>query len=129
MYVMDKQIKILLVDDDTFLSAIYAEKFESQDFVVLQAINGEEGLKMAKKDMPDIILLDLLMPKMDGFECLEKIKSDIELRDIPVIIHSNLGGRDDIERCMHLGASAYLIKSHTLPHEAVNKVKAVLHIE
>ncbi len=124
---MDKKHKLLLVEDDGFLASIFAQKFELEGFEVAYATNGEDGLKLAKKDKPDIILLDLLMPKMDGFETLAALKKDDGLKDVPVLVLSNLGGREDVERCIKLGAAGYLIKAHSLPHETVNKVKELLH--
>ncbi len=123
---MSKQ-KILLVEDDGFLASIYSQKLELEGFEVAFATNGEDGLKLAQKDKPALVLLDLLMPKMDGFEVLERLKADPNLKDIPVLILSNLGQREDIERCMKLGAVGYVIKAHSLPHETVRRVKEILH--
>ena len=123
---MQKQ-QILLVEDDGFLSGIYAQKLEVEGYEVALATNGEEGLRLALKDLPALILLDLLMPKMDGFEMLEKVKADPKTKDIPVLVLTNLGQREDVERCMKLGAVGYIIKAHTLPHETVKRIKEVLH--
>lgn len=124
---MEKKYKLLLVEDDGFLASIFSQKFELEGFEVSYATNGEDGLKLAKKDAPDIILLDLLMPKMNGFEMLEALKKDEVTKGVPVLVLSNLGSREDVERAMKLGASGYLIKAHSLPHETVNKVKELLH--
>lgn len=126
---MDKKHTLLLVEDDGFLASIFAQKFELEGFEVVYATNGEDGIRLAKKDTPDIILLDLLMPKMDGFEALEQLKKDEKLKAVPVLIMSNLGSREDIERCYELGASGYIIKAHSLPHETVHMVKKLLHIQ
>lgn len=125
-YHMPKQL-ILLVEDDGFLSGIYAQKLEVEGYDVALATNGEEGLRLAEKDDPALILLDLLMPKMDGFEMLEKLKANPNLKDIPVLVLTNLGQREDVERCMKLGAVGYIIKAHTLPHETVKRIKEILH--
>ncbi|MCC7357436.1 response regulator [Candidatus Uhrbacteria bacterium] len=122
---MPKQ-KILLVEDDAFLASIYSQKLELEGYDVTFATNGEDGLKLAQKDHPDIMLLDLLMPKMDGFEVLEKLKADPTTASIPVLVLTNLGGREDVERCIHLGAVGYVIKAHSLPHETVKRVKEIL---
>lgn len=118
---------ILLVEDDGFLASIYAQKLELEGFIVAFATNGEDGLRLAQKDHPDLILLDLLMPKMDGFETLELLKKDSGTSAIPVLVLTNLGQREDVERCMKLGASGYVIKAHSLPHETVKRVKEILH--
>lgn len=122
---MAKQ-KILIVEDDGFLASIYAQKLEVEGFDVVFATNGEDGLKLAEKDRPDLILLDLLMPKMDGFEFLEKAKADAGLKAIPVLVLTNLGQREDVERCLKLGAAGYVIKAHSLPQETVKRVKEIL---
>jgi len=118
--------KILIVEDDTFLAGIYANKFEREGFAVSLAIDGEMGLKLAKKDSPDIILLDILLPKLDGFEVLEKLKADDSVRTIPVVLLTNLGQKEDVDKGLKLGAVDYLIKAHFMPAETVEKVKKVL---
>ena len=123
--------KILVVEDDSFLASIYAQKLELEGFDVAFATNGDDGLKLAAKDKPSLILLDLrLIPdKMDGFEMLEKLKADPELKPIPVLVLTNLSQKEDIERCMRLGAAGYVIKAHSLPHETVKRIKEILHAE
>ena len=119
-------VHVLLVEDDEFLANIYKTKFEMEKFKVTVAVNGEEGLDMAKKKKPDIILLDILMPKIDGFMVLEALKKDSEVKDIPVILLTNLGQKDDVERGLELGAADYLIKAHSKPSETVDKVRKIL---
>ncbi|PIR74863.1 MAG: response regulator [Candidatus Magasanikbacteria bacterium CG10_big_fil_rev_8_21_14_0_10_47_10] len=121
-----KKINILLIEDDTFLSNIYKTKFEMEGFHVLTAENGEVGMKEAKKKTPDIILLDILLPKIDGFTLLEQFKSDAVLKSVPVILLTNLGQKDDVEKGLALGAEDYLIKAHFKPSETVEKVRKVL---
>lgn len=121
-----QKLKILIVEDDTFLAGIYANKFEREGFKVFLATDGEAGLKTAKKEMPDIMLLDILLPKLDGFEVLEKIKGDAVTRVIPVILLTNLGQKEDVDKGLKLGAADYLIKAHFMPAETVEKVKKVL---
>jgi DNA-binding response OmpR family regulator len=120
--------KVLIVDDDAFLSGIYATKLELDGFGVVTARDGEEGIKMAQKEKPDLILLDVLMPKLDGFEALKRLKSDPETKTIPVIMLTNLGQKEDIEKGLEEGAVDYLIKAHFVPAEAVAKIKKVLNI-
>lgn len=122
--------KILIVEDDAFLAGIYAKKLELENFDVSFAANGDDGLKLAQKDHPDLVLLDLrLQPeKMDGFELLEKLKGDAELKPIPVLVLTNLGQKEDIDRCLRLGAAGYVIKAHSLPHETIKRIKEILHL-
>lgn len=108
------------------MASIYAQKLELEGFDVSLATNGEDGLKLAAKDGPALILLDLIMPKMNGFQALEELKKNSETRDIPVLILTNLGQREDVERCLAQGAAGYVIKAHSLPHETVMKVKELI---
>lgn len=121
-----QKYKILIVEDDTFLGGIYASKFEKEGFEVMTASDGEAGFKQAKKEMPDIILLDILLPKLDGFEVLEKLKADEHLRKVPVVLLTNLGQKEDVDKGLKLGAKDYLIKAHFMPSETVEKVKKIL---
>ena len=120
------KLKVLIVDDDSFLSGIYATKLELEGFEVITAHDGEEGLKKAAEEIPAIILLDVLMPKLDGFETLKRLKIDPLAKDIPVIMLTNLGQKEDIEQALQDGAVDYLIKAHFVPAEAVDKIKSVL---
>jgi len=123
----EEQIHVMLVEDDEFLSDIYKKKFDMEGFKVTHADNGEKGLEEIKKKKPDIILLDILMPKMDGFEVLENLKKeDSKVKDIPVILLTNLGQKDDVEKGKEKGAADYLIKAHFKPSEVVDKIKEVL---
>lgn len=117
---------LLLVEDDTFLANIYKTKFEMEGYKVTVAENGEAGLNEAKKKKPNIILLDILLPKMDGFTVLKKLKDDFETEKIPVILLTNLGQKDDVEKGLEMGAVDYLIKAHFKPSEVLEKVKTVL---
>lgn len=118
--------KVLIVDDDSFLAGIYATKLDIEGFDVVSAKDGEEGLKALEKGLPDLILLDVLMPKLDGFETLKRIKQIPGAKDIPVIMLTNLGQKEDIEKGLEQGAIDYLIKAHFVPAEAVDKIKKVL---
>jgi DNA-binding response OmpR family regulator len=122
----DKKTKILLVEDDPFLLSMYTTKFELEGFEVVTAEDGEKGLKLANKDKADIILLDILLPKMDGFEVLKELKKNPETKDIPVILLTNLSQRDDVEQGLSMGAADYLIKAHFMPSEVVEKIKKIL---
>lgn len=120
------QTHVLIVEDDNFLAEIYQKKFEMEGFKVSMAGNGEQGLNDAKKKKPDIILLDILLPKLDGFAVLEALKKDVGAKNIPVILLTNLGQKDDVERGLKEGANDYLIKTHFKPSEVVDKVRKVL---
>jgi len=115
--------KVLIVEDDKFLRELMAQKLIKEDYDVVEAIDGEDGLSKAKETKPDLILLDLILPGIDGFEVLAKLKEDVSVSEIPVVILSNLGQREDIERGLKLGAVDFLIKAHFTPQEIVNKVK------
>lgn len=119
---------ILLVEDDVFLSSIYQKKFEMEGFKVTPVDNGEKVLGEAKKKKPDIVLLDILLPKRDGFSVLSQLKADPEVKDVPVILLTNLGQKDDVDKGLQAGAADYLIKAHFKPSEIVEKVKKILKI-
>jgi len=122
-----EKIKILLIEDDPFLLSMYSTKFELEGYIVLSGSDGETGLRLASKEKGiDVILLDILMPKMNGFEVLEKLKAEVETKDVPVILLTNLNQKDEIEKGLSLGADDYLIKAHFMPSEVVEKIKKVL---
>jgi len=118
--------KILIIEDDKFLRELISQKLIAKGYEIIEAENGEKGIKMTEKEKPDLILLDLILPGIDGFEVLEKIKNDLKLSQIPVVILSNLGQKDDIERGLKMGAVDYLIKAHFTPGEIVEKIKTAL---
>ena len=118
--------KILIVEDDQFLLQMYATKLELEGFAVLEATNGREGLKVAKKEKPDLILLDLNLPEIDGFEVLGQLRNDPETKDFKVIVLTNFSQKEHIDRCLNLGADDYLIKAHFVPSEVVKKIKDIL---
>lgn len=123
---MPHQHKILLVEDDPFISQMYTTKFEHAGYAVGVATTGREALERLKQEKPDIVLLDVLIPELDGFAVLENMRQDAALQHIPAIMLTNLGQKEDIERGQRLGATAYVIKAHFTPQEVVDKVKAVL---
>ena len=117
---------ILIIEDDKFLRELIVRKLTEEGFGVSEAVDGEEGIKKIKEEKPDLILLDLILPGIDGFEVLSKKKEDPALASIPVIILSNLGQKDDVEKGLKMGAVDYLIKAHFTPGEIIDKIKAVL---
>ena len=125
----NEKVHVLIVEDDVFLSQIYQKKFEMEGYKVSMADNGEKGLADAKKKKPAIVLLDILLPKMDGFMVLKQLKSDSDTKDIPVILLTNLGQKEDVDKGLEQGAVDYLIKAHFKPSEVVDKVRKVLNIQ
>lgn len=118
--------KILIVEDDEFLVQMYATKLELQDFQVQTAGDGKQAMKAIKKDLPDLILLDLNLPIMDGFQVLEELKKEERTKKIPVLVLTNYGQKEHIDKCLALGASDYLIKAHFVPSEVVDKIKTLI---
>lgn len=118
--------KILLVEDDPLMSRMYMRVLRYEGFQVDFAENGEDGVAKAKSFMPDLILLDVMMSKMDGFRALEEIKSDLNTKNIPVIMLTNLAGEADKASALKKGAVKYLIKSNFKPKEVIEIVKGIL---
>ncbi len=117
---------ILLVEDDPFLIDIYKNKLKEVGFNIEIAEDGEEALSKMKKKKPDLMLLDIVLPNVDGWEILKKTRTDPDLKDLKVIILSNLGQKDEVEKGMSLGATKYLIKAHFTPSEVVEEIKKLL---
>jgi DNA-binding response OmpR family regulator len=118
--------KILVIEDDKFLQKIIDAKLSKEGYDVLISIDGEEGMKSIKENRPDLILLDIILPGINGFEVLARIKSDPSTSEIPVIILSNLGEKVDIDKALKMGAADYLVKAHFDPQEIIVKMEAVL---
>ena len=118
--------KIVIVEDDKFLRELITQKVQKEGYQVVEATNGEEGVAKTKAEKPDLVVLDLILPGIDGFEVLRQIKEDSETSGIPVVILSNLGQKDDVEKGLAAGAEDYLIKAHFKPSEIIEKVKKVL---
>lgn len=116
---------ILLVEDDEFLAELYATKLTLEGYKVYLATDGLKGLKLAKEKKPSLILLDILLPKLDGFGVLTQLKKDPETKNIPVILLTNLSQRSEVKRGLDLGAKDYLIKAHFMPSEVVAKIKRI----
>ena len=118
--------KVLIIEDDKFLRELIAKKLAKDGYEVSEAVDGEEGVKKTKETKPDLILLDLILPEMDGFEVLSKIKGDPAFSSTPVIILSNLGQKEDVEKGLKMGATDYLIKAHFTPGEIVEKIRSII---
>ena len=119
----EKQASILVAEDDKFLSGVYAKKLAKEGYDVRLAANGEEALKLAREKRPDLILMDLMMPEKDGFEALSEMKADAGLKDIKVIILSNLSQEEDKKRVMDMGAVEYVVKANVSFHEVIDIIK------
>lgn len=121
------QFKILIVEDDNFLADIYKTKLELEGFKVTVASDGEKGLKLIQTKTPDLVLLDILLPKLDGFAILETVKNgEPPAKDVPIILLTNLGQNEEVQKGLRLGAVDYLIKAHFKPAEVVEKIKKIL---
>ncbi|MCK4553410.1 response regulator [Candidatus Parcubacteria bacterium] len=118
--------KVLLVEDDKTISLMYKIKIETGGFEVLTADNGADGLKLAKKQKPDIIMLDVILPQLDGFSVLEELKKDASTKNIPVVMLTNLGTEEDKEKGEKLGAADYLVKASLTPAQVEEKIKQYL---
>lgn len=118
--------KVLLVEDDKMIIDMYTLKFTQEGYEVVQAENGKDGLDFAKKHNPDIILLDIILPQMDGFTVLKALKADAKTKNTPVVLLTNLGQDGDVKKGLELGAVDYLIKANFTPSQVVDKVKSVL---
>jgi len=122
----EAKTKILLIEDEQDILELYTLQFQNEGFLIVSADRGEAGLKLAREEKPDIILLDIILPKMDGFKILKKLKSNSATRDIPVIMLTNLGGQRDVEEGQRLGAKDYLVKANYTPEQVVEKVREFL---
>ena len=112
-----------MVEDDPFLLELYQMKLNEEGFEVFVAHNGREGSEVAEANQPELILLDILMPEVDGYEMLKKIKASAQTKKIPVIIFSNLSQREEIEKGLRLGAADFIVKTSLTPLQIAQKVK------
>jgi CheY-like chemotaxis protein len=117
---------IFIVEDDRFLSSLIKARLEKDGYVTTQAFDGEEALNILKQVKPDLVVLDLIMPKLSGFEVLEAIAMDPLLNRIPVVILSNLAQESDILKAKQLGATEYFVKIKVSIDDLVNKIRSVL---
>jgi len=115
--------RILVVEDESLLSELLRKKLADEGYYVFLAKDGEEGLEQIRTQKPDLVLLDIVMPRLNGFEVLERMRKDSSIKDIPVIIISNSGQSTEIEEAKHKGVVDWLIKTEFDPIEVVKKVK------
>lgn len=118
--------KLLIVEDDQMISSMYRSKFESRGFEVLSADNGADGLTMAVKEKPVLVLLDIILPQLDGFSVLKRLKKDGRTKKIPVVMLTNLGTGEDEKKGIELGAEDYLVKANLTPGEVSKKIETYI---
>ncbi len=120
--------KVLIVEDDEFLRSLTAKRLEKENYQIEVAVDGENAISTVDTYRPDLILLDLLLPGLDGFEVLKKVKANEALKTIPVIVFSNLGQKEDIEKAKALGVDDFLIKANFTLDDVVAKIKTFLGV-
>jgi len=118
--------KILLVEDDKFISDIYATKFKEEGFEIEVAADGEDCLNKLTEAKPDLLILDIVLPKVDGWEVLRKIKTDENLKDLKVVILSNISKKENVEKGLKSGIIKYFVKAHYTPTEICEEIKKIL---
>ena len=118
--------KILIIDDDPFILDMYVLKFKERGFEVSTARDGKDGLQKIQEYEPDLVLLDVVMPILDGFDVLQELKKTKPAHPLKIVLLTNLGQKEDVERGLGLGADDYIVKAHFTPSEVVDKVKDLL---
>lgn len=118
--------KILFIEDEPTLQKTLGDALKGENYEIITASDGESGLKIAQTEKPDLILLDLILPKKDGFSVLQELKKDEALKNIPVIVLTNLEGTADVEKVLELGATTYLVKANYDLQEVLAKIKQTL---
>ena len=118
--------KILFIEDEAALQKTFGEVLEQEGYKMISAMDGEDGIRLVKSEKTDLILLDLIMPKLNGFEVLENLKSDKTTEGVPVIVLTNLEGTGDVEKSLELGAMTYLVKANYTLEEVIKKIKQAL---
>lgn len=121
--------KILFIEDESAIQKTFGDIFKQEGYKTMSALDGEIGLKLAKSEKPDLILLDLVLPKINGFDVLKQLKKNEQTKNIPIIILTNLGNIEDIEKAIELGATTYLVKTNYTLKEIIEKVKITLKID
>ncbi|OHA79304.1 MAG: hypothetical protein A2747_02575 [Candidatus Yonathbacteria bacterium RIFCSPHIGHO2_01_FULL_44_41] len=122
----ERRKKILVVEDDEHISKVYHVKLSKEGYDTVFAVNGEEGIEKITIEKPDLIILDLMVPKKDGFAVLEEIKKNPDLAKIPVLVLSNLGQQSDKDRAIALGANEYMVKVNYSMQEVVDRARSYL---
>lgn len=117
---------ILFIEDESALQKTFGEILKQEGYEMIPALDGEVGLRLAKDKKPDLILLDLILPRIHGFEVLKKLKEDKETKEIPIIVLTNLEGISDVDKAIELGATTYLVKAQYTLEEVVEKIKKAI---
>ncbi len=118
--------KILFIEDESALQKTFGEILSQEGYEMISALDGEAGLRLAKTKKPDLILLDLILPRVHGFDVLKQLKEDPKTKEIPVIVLTNLEGIEDVDKALELGATTYLVKAQYSLEEVVEKIKKAL---
>jgi len=126
LWLIKNMKKILIIEDESILQKALGDAFKEQKYKVINALNGEVGLNMAISEIPDLIILDLILPRKEGFEVLKELKKNLKTNKIPVIILTNIESMENMEEALELGASAYLIKTQYKLEEIVQKAQEIL---
>jgi len=116
--------KILLIEDDSLIVKIYSTRLKADGYTIISADNGEDGLSIAEKELPDFILLDVMMPKVDGFTVLQELRKNPSFEKTPIIVYSNLGQESEMQKAVSLGATEFIVKANISPTELVAKIKS-----
>ena len=117
-------IKVVLVEDDTFLSKMYVDKLtRAGGFEVVSVESGQKALEIIKQEKPTLVLLDIILPDINGVQVLKKMREDEDMKEVPVLMLTNLNEKEYIEESMKHGAAGYLIKAHFTPNEVIEKIK------
>lgn len=124
---MENKKKVLVVEDESVLSTMYKTKLEAEGCEVMTADNGSDALRLAKEAKVDLILLDVILPQLDGFSVLSEVKADPEIKDTPVIMLTNLGTEEDRQKGERLGAADYLVKANLTPEQVMESIKKFLN--
>lgn len=118
--------KVLIIEDDPLMSRMYQKIFTFEKYEVVMAKDGQEGLDLARSEKPTVVLLDVMMPKMNGFQVLEKLKSDPDTKAMPIIMLTNLAGEQDAETALAKGAVKYIVKSEYEPKQVADMVSEII---
>ena len=117
---------ILFIEDESALQKTFGDLLREEGYEMISALDGEVGLRLAKEKKPDLILLDLILPRIHGFDVLKQLKEDQETKDIPIIVLTNLEGIGDVDKAIRLGAKTYLVKAQYTLEEVMEKIKKAL---
>ena len=117
---------ILFIEDESALQKTFGDLLGEEGYEMISALDGEVGLRLAKEKKPDLILLDLILPRIHGFDVLKQLKEDPETKDIPIIVLTNLEGIGDVDKAIRLGAKTYLVKAQYTLEEVMEKIKKAL---